>query len=69
MTVHIPPDRHLPSQEAVDLVVALQRCLTNFHARKEEPAILDGETVKLKSLTEVRYDPAVVRVLCIHKDA
>ncbi|KAA9013276.1 MarR family transcriptional regulator [Sphingobium limneticum] len=43
MTAHIPPDRHLPSQEAVDLVVALQRCLTNFHARKEEPAILDGE--------------------------
>ncbi|WP_420145347.1 ArsR family transcriptional regulator [Sphingobium sp.] len=43
MTVHIPPDRNLPSQEAVDLVVALQRCLSNFHARKEEPAILDGE--------------------------
>lgn len=43
MTAHIPPDRHLPSQEAVDLVVALQRCLTNFHARKEEPAILDGD--------------------------
>ncbi|BBD00802.1 MULTISPECIES: MarR family transcriptional regulator [Sphingobium] len=43
MTAHIPPDRHLPSQEAVDLVIALQRCLTNFHARKEEPAILDGE--------------------------
>lgn len=43
MTVHIPPDRPLPSQEAVDLVVALQRCLCNFHARKEEPAILDGE--------------------------
>lgn len=43
MTVHIPPDRHMPSQEAVDLVVALQRCLTNFHARQEEPAILDGE--------------------------
>ncbi len=43
MTVHIPPDRHMPSQEAVDLVVALQRCLTNFHARQEEPPILDGE--------------------------
>ncbi|MEC3912325.1 ArsR family transcriptional regulator [Sphingobium sp. CR2-8] len=43
MTVHIPPDRTLPNQEAVDLVVALQRCLTNFHARKEDPAILDGE--------------------------
>lgn len=44
MTAHIPPDRNLPSQEAVDLVVALQRCLNNFHARKEEPAILDGES-------------------------
>lgn len=43
MAAHIPPDRHLPNQEAVDLVVALQRCLNNFHARKEEPAILDGE--------------------------
>ncbi len=43
MTVHIPPDRHMPSQEAVDLVVALQRCLTNFHARQEEPAILEGD--------------------------
>ncbi|MFC3440648.1 ArsR family transcriptional regulator [Sphingobium rhizovicinum] len=43
MTAHIPPDRSAPNQEAVDLVVALQRCLINFHARKEEPAILDGE--------------------------
>ncbi|WP_088184791.1 MarR family transcriptional regulator [Sphingobium sp. Z007] len=43
MTAPIPPDRHMPSQEAVDLVVALQRCLTNFHARQEEPAILDGD--------------------------
>ncbi|HUD95726.1 ArsR family transcriptional regulator [Sphingobium sp.] len=43
MTVHIPLERTATSQEAVDLVVALQRCLNNFHARKEEPAILDGE--------------------------
>ncbi|QGP79103.1 ArsR family transcriptional regulator [Sphingobium sp. CAP-1] len=42
MTAHIPPDRALPSQEAVDLVVALQRCLNNFHARNEEPAILEA---------------------------
>lgn len=41
MTAHIPPDRALPSQEAVDLVVALQRCLTSYHARTEEPAILE----------------------------
>lgn len=43
MTAHIPPERGLASQEAVDLVVALQRCLSNFHARPEEPAILDNE--------------------------
>lgn len=43
MTAHIPPDRAVPSQEAVDLVVALQRCLCHLHARKEEPAILGGE--------------------------
>jgi DNA-binding MarR family transcriptional regulator len=43
MTAHIPPDRALPSQEAVDLVIALQRCLTSFHARTEDPAILDGD--------------------------
>lgn len=43
MTAHIPPERTAPNQEAVDLVVALQRCLTSFHARKDEPAILDGE--------------------------
>lgn len=43
MTVHIPPERAASSQEAVDLVVALQRCLTSFHARPEEPAILEDE--------------------------
>lgn len=52
MTLHIPPERTAPSQEAVDLVVALQRCLNNFHARKEEPAILDGEgSEQLAALT------------------
>lgn len=40
MTAHIPPDRELPNQEAVDLVIALQRCLANFHGRQDEPAIL-----------------------------
>lgn len=53
MTAHIPPDRLL-SQEAVDLVVALQRCLTSFHARKEEPAILEGDTGD-KSARIARY--------------
>lgn len=40
MTVHMLPDRELPNQEAVDLIVALQRCLTNFHGRRDEMAIL-----------------------------
>jgi len=32
------------------------------------PAILDGESVRLKALTEVRYVPDLVRVLAIPKD-
>ncbi|MCR5877787.1 diacylglycerol kinase family protein [Phenylobacterium sp. J367] len=32
------------------------------------PAILDGESVRLKSLTEVTYRPDLVRVLAIPKD-
>lgn len=32
------------------------------------PALLDGETVRLKSLTEVRWQPRLVRVLAIPKD-
>ena len=43
MTALIPPERLASSQEAVDLVAALQRCLTSFHAAVDEPAILDGE--------------------------
>jgi len=58
MTVHIPPDRALPSQEAVDLVVALQRCLAQYHARPEDPAILpaddDGRLAMLNRYIEAR---------------
>ena len=32
------------------------------------PAILDGETVKLSSLTEIRYEPAVCRILAPPQD-
>jgi diacylglycerol kinase family enzyme len=32
------------------------------------PAILDGETVQLKTLAEVRYTPKVARILAIPKD-
>jgi DNA-binding MarR family transcriptional regulator len=44
MTAHIPPDSVVPSQEAVDLIVALQRCLSNVHARQEDAAVLDGDS-------------------------
>ncbi|MDI1296430.1 MAG: ArsR family transcriptional regulator [bacterium] len=43
MTVHSPPERVAPSQEAIDLVVALQRCLSQVHARQDDPAVLDGK--------------------------
>ena len=33
------------------------------------PAVLDGETVKLKSVTEIRYVPAVCRVLAAPREA
>ena len=42
MTAHIPPESIVPSQEAADLIVALQRCLSNVHARQEDAAVLDG---------------------------
>jgi len=51
MTAHIPPDRELPNQEAVDLVVALQRCLNNLHARRDEPpALADVDEVQAMRL-------------------
>ncbi|MBV2150926.1 ArsR family transcriptional regulator [Sphingobium sp. AS12] len=43
MTAHIPPESIVPSQEAADLIVALQRCLSNVHARQEDAAVLDGD--------------------------
>lgn len=33
------------------------------------PALLDGETVRLRGLTEIRYEPAIVRVLTPPRDA
>src|SRR5258705_83436 len=33
------------------------------------PAMLDGESVRLRSLAEVRYNPKVARILAIPKDA
>jgi len=37
-------------------------------ASRAIPAILDGESVQLKTLTEVRYTPRVARILAIPKD-
>ncbi|EQB31308.1 hypothetical protein [Sphingobium ummariense] len=51
MTALIPPDRPLPNQEAIDLVVALQRCLSTFHARADEPALLYGADEPPEMLT------------------
>lgn len=63
MTAHIPPDRALPNQEAVDLVIALQRCLASFHGRQDEPAVLppvDDERVaalaKYREARNMRHD-------------
>ena len=50
MTVHNPPERALDSQQAVDLVVALQRCLTRFHADQAAPPILEGEAADRRAV-------------------
>jgi diacylglycerol kinase family enzyme len=49
--------------------VEAQRCrLARLWAADGIPAILDGETVRLEALAEVRYAPRVARVLAIPKD-
>ncbi|MFD1106234.1 ArsR family transcriptional regulator [Sphingobium olei] len=68
MTAHIPPDRALPSQEAVDLVVALQRCLTSFHARVEGPAILDGEAEEQRALLSRYMEARRMRAMLLGQD-
>ena len=48
-----------------DRSVDSERCrIARIWSSQAVPAILDGESVRLKSLTEVRYDPKVCRVLC-----
>lgn len=52
-----------------DPSVETQRCrVARVWSAQGVPAILDGESVRLKSLAEVRYQPAVVRILGIPKD-
>jgi len=52
-----------------DRAVESERCkVARVWSANSIPAILDGESVRLKSLSEIRYDPAVVRMLCLPKD-
>lgn len=52
-----------------DPAVEVARCkLARIWSSQGVPAILDGESVRLKSLAEVRWKPDVVRVLSIPKD-
>lgn len=53
-----------------DRNVAVEQCqVARVWSAQGVPALLDGEPVRLKALTEVRYVPRVVRVLAIDKDA
>ena len=52
-----------------DPAVASQRCrMARVWSSEGVPAILDGESVRLKSMTEVRYEPNVARVLGVPKE-
>lgn len=49
--------------------VETQRCrIARIWAAQGIPAILDGESVRLKTLAEVRWHPDLVRVLSLPKD-
>ena len=49
--------------------VLVERCqLARIWASQGIPALLDGESVRLKTLAEVRYTPKVARILAIPKD-
>ncbi|MDB5453750.1 MAG: hypothetical protein JWO33_2328 [Caulobacteraceae bacterium] len=53
-----------------DRSVAVERCqVARVWSAQGVPALLDGEPVRLKALTEIRYQPRLVRVLAIDKDA
>jgi diacylglycerol kinase family enzyme len=52
-----------------DPAVETERCrLARIWSSEGVPAILDGESVRLKKLTEVRYEPRLARILTIPKD-
>ena len=49
--------------------VQVERCrVVRIWAAEGIPAILDGESVRLKAASEVRYTPRVARILAIPKD-
>ena len=53
-----------------DPAVNVELCqVARVWAAQGIPALLDGEVVKLKALTEVRYVPNIVRVLALPKEA
>lgn len=50
--------------------VEAERCqVAHVWASHGIPALLDGESVRLKTLAEVRYNPKIARILAIPKDA
>jgi diacylglycerol kinase family enzyme len=50
-------------------VVRTERCrLARVSAKHGIPAILDGESVRLRPTADVRYTPSVARILAIPKD-
>lgn len=52
-----------------DPAVESERCrVARVWSSQSIPAIFDGETVRLRSTTELRYEPRLVRVLSIAKD-
>jgi diacylglycerol kinase family enzyme len=49
--------------------VEVERCQTaRIWAARGVPAILDGEPVQLRALSEARYEPRLARILAIPKD-
>ena len=49
--------------------VEVERCkIARVWSANSIPALLDGETVRLKSLTEIRYIPKLARILALPKD-
>lgn len=53
-----------------DPKVEVERCqIARVLSASPIPALLDGESVRLKPLTEVRYIPKLARILALPKDA